>query len=59
MQFDRSRLADLSVFATIVRRQSIKQAAHELGLTSSALSHRLRKLEADWGCGWSTAPAGL
>lgn len=49
MQFDRSRLADLSVFATIVRRQSIKQAAHELGLTSSALSHRLRKLEADLG----------
>lgn len=49
MNLDRSALADLSIFATIVRRQSMKQAAHELGVTTSALSHRLRKLEADLG----------
>lgn len=45
--FDRALLADLNIFATIVRRKSMRQAAIELGVTSSALSHRLRKLEGD------------
>ncbi|WP_118137641.1 LysR family transcriptional regulator [Oceanicella sp. SM1341] len=47
--FDRSLLADLTVFVTIVRRHSMRQAAIELGVTTSALSHRMRKLEADLG----------
>lgn len=45
--FDRALLADLNVFVTIVRRQSMRQAAIELGVTTSALSHRLRKLETE------------
>ncbi|MDG4718017.1 MULTISPECIES: LysR family transcriptional regulator [Thalassospira] len=47
--FDRSLLADLKVFVTIARRQNMSQAAIELGVTTSALSHRLRKLEAELG----------
>ena len=47
--FDRALLADLYVFVTIVRRKSMRQAAIELGVTTSALSHRLRKLESDLG----------
>ncbi|WP_319532664.1 LysR family transcriptional regulator [uncultured Cohaesibacter sp.] len=46
---DRALLADLNVFVTIVRRQSMRQAAIELGVTTSALSHRLRKLETELG----------
>lgn len=46
---DRSLLADLSVFVRIVHHRSMKQAAIELGVTTSALSHRMRKLEADLG----------
>ncbi|PWU72131.1 LysR family transcriptional regulator [Ochrobactrum sp. POC9] len=49
MNLDRSLLADLNIFVTIMRRQSIKQAANELGVTTSAISHRLRKLEAELG----------
>jgi DNA-binding transcriptional LysR family regulator len=45
--FDRTLLADLNVFLTIVRRGGLTQAAIELGVSASALSHRLRKLEAD------------
>src|SRR5262245_49173400 len=45
--FDRATLADLNVFLTIVRRGSMAQAAIELGVTTSALSHRLRKLEGE------------
>ncbi|HQS48978.1 LysR family transcriptional regulator [Xanthobacter sp. VTT E-85241] len=44
--FERALLADLSVFMTIVRRGSTTQAAIELGVSPSALSHRPRKLEA-------------
>jgi DNA-binding transcriptional LysR family regulator len=40
-------LADLNMFLTIVRRGSMAQAAIELGVTTSALSHRLRKLEGE------------
>ncbi|MCE4222933.1 LysR family transcriptional regulator [Methylobacterium sp. C25] len=47
--FDRAMLADLNVFLTIIRRGSMTQAAIELGVSTSALSHRLRKLEGDLG----------
>lgn len=47
--FDRTILADLHVFLAIVRRGSMARAAIELGVTTSALSHRLRKLEAQLG----------
>jgi len=47
--FDRNVLPDLNVFLTIVRRRNMSQAAIELGVTTSALSHRLRKLEAQLG----------
>ncbi|WP_207460820.1 LysR family transcriptional regulator [Azospirillum sp. SYSU D00513] len=43
--FTRSDLADLNVFTTIVRRRSFKAAAIELGVTGSALSHTIRRLE--------------
>lgn len=43
--FTRSDLADLNVFMTIVRRRSFRQAALELGLTTSALSHSMKNLE--------------
>ena len=43
--FDRAILADLNIFLTIVRQGSMAKAAIELGVTTSALSHRLRKLE--------------
>jgi DNA-binding transcriptional LysR family regulator len=45
--FDRQMLADLNVFLTIVRRGSMARAAIELGVSTSALSHRLRKLETE------------
>jgi DNA-binding transcriptional LysR family regulator len=45
--FERALLADLNVFLTIVRRGNLTQAAIELGVSASALSHRLRKLETD------------
>jgi DNA-binding transcriptional LysR family regulator len=43
--FTRSDLPDLSVFAAIMRTGSFKAAAIELGVTTSALSHALRRLE--------------
>ncbi|OHC12976.1 MAG: LysR family transcriptional regulator [Pseudomonadales bacterium GWC1_66_9] len=43
--FTRADLADLNVFMTIVRRRSFRQAALELGLTTSALSHSMKNLE--------------
>ena len=49
MNLDRSALADLNIFVTIVRRKSMKLAAIELGVTTSAVSHRMKKLEADLG----------
>lgn len=45
--FDRAMLADLNIFLTIVRHRSMARAAIELGVTTSALSHRLRKLESE------------
>lgn len=42
---ERIEFADLKVFITIVRCRSFKLAAIELGLTASAASHALRRLE--------------
>jgi DNA-binding transcriptional LysR family regulator len=42
---DGADMADLKVFLTIVRRGSFRKAGIELGVTASALSHRIRKLE--------------
>lgn len=43
--FSRSDLRDLHVFLIIARRRNFGQAANELGLTTSALSHAMRRLE--------------
>jgi DNA-binding transcriptional LysR family regulator len=42
-------LADLQVFAAVARRRSFRQAAIELGVSPSALSHALRGLETRLG----------
>ncbi len=42
----RATLADLNAFVAITRHRSFKGAAIELGLTPSALSHTVRRLEA-------------
>lgn len=42
---DRIDFADLRLFLTIVRRRSFKAAAIELGVTPSAASHAMRRLE--------------
>ena len=44
-RFDRTDLADLQLFLTVSRRRSFKVAAIELGLTPSAVSHAMRRLE--------------
>ena len=46
---DRTSLADLRLFLTIVRRQSFTSAAIELGVTPSAASHAMRRLEEKLG----------
>lgn len=43
--FDRVELADLQVFLTIMRTRNFKAAAIQLGLTPSAVSHAMRRLE--------------
>ncbi len=43
--FLRSELPDLAAFSIVVRRRSFKAAAIELGITTSALSHAVRRLE--------------
>lgn len=43
--FDRVELPDLRVFTTILRAGSFKEAAIQLGLTPSAVSHAMRRLE--------------
>jgi len=43
--FDRVDLTDLRVFLTIMRTGSFKAAAIQLGLTPSAVSHAMRRLE--------------
>lgn len=48
-QPERTDFADLRLFVTIVRRQSFAAAAIELGLTPSAVSHAIRRLETRLG----------
>lgn len=43
--FDRVDLPDLRIFLTIMRTRSFKGAAIQLGLTPSAVSHAMRRLE--------------
>jgi DNA-binding transcriptional LysR family regulator len=43
--FRRSDFPELQIFLTIARRRSFAQAAKELGLTTSALSRAMQKLE--------------
>lgn len=43
--FDRIELPDLRIFLTITRTRSFKGAAIQLGLTPSAVSHAMRRLE--------------
>lgn len=45
----RSDLADLNAFRTVERHRSFTKAAVELGITTSALSHAVRNLEARLG----------
>jgi DNA-binding transcriptional LysR family regulator len=46
---ERTDLGDLNIFLTIVRRRSFTAAAIELGLTPSAASHAMRRLETRLG----------
>jgi DNA-binding transcriptional LysR family regulator len=46
---NRASLVDLQAFATVARCRSFRQAAVELGVSPSALSHALRGLEARLG----------
>ncbi|GAA4496824.1 LysR family transcriptional regulator [Gluconacetobacter tumulicola] len=48
-RFERSDLADLNVFLTIVRCGGFRQAAVDLGVTTSAVSHTIRRLESRVG----------
>ncbi len=43
-RLSRSDLADLNAFRTVERLRSFTQAAVELGITTSALSHAVRNL---------------
>jgi DNA-binding transcriptional LysR family regulator len=47
--FDPKLFSDLCVFLTILRCGGMSRAAIDLGVTTSALSHRLRKLETSLG----------
>lgn len=40
----------MRIFAVVARSMSMTRAAEELGITVSAVSHSLKKLEADLGC---------
>ena len=44
---DRPALATLHAFVLAARHESVRRAADELGITASAVSHQIRKLE-DW-----------
>ncbi|KNC08427.1 LysR family transcriptional regulator [Klebsiella sp. RIT-PI-d] len=48
-KLSRSDLADLNAFRTVERLRSFTQAAVELGITTSALSHSVRNLESRLG----------
>lgn len=47
--FNKSDLSDLNVFMMIARNRSFRRSAAELGLTTSALSHTMKGLEARLG----------
>ncbi|MDB5705382.1 MAG: LysR family transcriptional regulator [Sphingomonas bacterium] len=49
MAVSRSDLADLNVFVVIARHRSFRRAGEELGVSTSALSHAMRNLEARLG----------
>src|SRR3954471_1706629 len=49
MQISRMDLADLVYFMTIAKHRSFRRAADEIGVTTSALSHAMRALEARRG----------
>lgn len=49
LRLSRSDLADLNAFRAVERARSFTQAAVELGLTTSALSHAIRNLETRLG----------
>ena len=49
MVTNRNDLSDLSVFLLIVRYRSFRKAADQLDLSVSALSHRMKALEARLG----------
>jgi DNA-binding transcriptional LysR family regulator len=49
MTFSRTDLADFATFMVIARHHSFRRAALELGVTTSALSHAMRTLEARRG----------
>lgn len=44
-----ARLADLTAFVSVARERSFTRAAAKLGVTPSALSHRMRALEEGLG----------
>ena len=49
MRLTRADLADLAYFLAIARRGSFREAAREMGVTASALSHAITALEARRG----------
>jgi len=49
VKISRADLADLNAFMAVERQRSFTQAAIELGITTSALSHAIRNLEARLG----------
>ncbi|WP_208642869.1 LysR family transcriptional regulator [Rahnella woolbedingensis] len=49
MKIERIDFADLQAFLTVLRCRSFKLAAIELGLTSSAVSHAIRRVETRMG----------
>jgi hypothetical protein len=49
MTSNRNELSDLAVFLTILRHRSFRKAADQLDVSTSALSHRMKALEARLG----------
>ena len=64
--FSPNELSDLTVFLTILRCRSFRKAADQIDVTTSALSHRIRRLEERLGARllnrttarWRTTAAG-
>ncbi|WP_204377043.1 helix-turn-helix domain-containing protein [Aquitalea pelogenes] len=51
-------LPDMAVFALVVERGSFSAAARQLGMTPSAISRQVARLESRWACGcWNAVPA--